>query len=222
MSEQVDYAFREITVKPKGAIVFVREESDQLAYVYTGGARGLMINPILFLNRTRLLERNVVIFQDKYSAFYQRGISSQLSTFEDFLDWQIAFRERLSHVRRVFCLGTSAGAYAALLFGRLLEAEEVWAFGAPTEIDQSSQERAFAGLSIPPERLDLAHLLGKPNGKTIYNLYFNEGCAGDAAAAQRVAGCEGVRLWPQPGNEHDVLSVMFQQGWLGTLLPEPT
>jgi hypothetical protein len=222
MSKQLDVAFREISMKPRGAIVFIREESDQLSYVYTGGARGLMINPILFLNRTRLLERNVVIFQDRYGACYQQGISPQLNTFEAFLDWQIAFRARLPHVRRLFCLGTSAGAYAALLFGRLLEAEEVWAFGPPTDIDQPSHQQMLGDLSVPRERRDLAQLLGSPNGKTIYNVYFNEGCAEDAAAAQRISHCDGVRLWPQPGKTHDVLSVMFENDRLATLLPEPT
>ncbi len=221
MAERLDLGFREVSGKAKGAIVLIRENSDQLFYVYTGDARGLMINPILFLNRTRLLERNIVIFQDRYDAFYQRGISPEVNSFEAFFNWQVAFRERLSHVRRLFCLGTSAGGYAALAFGRLLKAQEVWAFGPQTNLDSRKYRRSLAGLSVPRERMDLALMLGTSNGKTTYNVYFNERRREDAAAAQRIAQCEGVRLWPKPGKGHDVLSVMFEHDRLATLLPDP-
>jgi hypothetical protein len=217
-----DTGFRPISASPKGAIVLVREESDQLFYVYTGVARGLMINPILFFKKTRLLERNVVIFQDRERAFYQKGVSPALNTFEAFLAWQAAFHERMPHVRRLFCLGTSMGGYAALLFGHLLGAEEVWAFSPSTALGRRRRAQ-MSDVVIPRERSNLATLLGTPNGShTKYNVFYSRDLRRDELAAKRIARCDGVTMCPQPEGGHNIVNVLLERDQLDTLLPEPS
>jgi hypothetical protein len=198
--------------------VLERTNSDQLVYVYTGSAQALMGQPAEFLAKALLLERNVVIFRDVYRAFYHKGISTAIDTFEKFLEWQKAFVKRSAHVRTLFCVGTSAGAYAALLFGHLLGAEEVWAFGPPTDI---SGRRVVAEAGVPQERADLAVLLKASNGRTRYNVYYNESYEPDRISAVRLAACDRVALWPQPGDGHQVVRTLLERDQLSTLLPPP-
>jgi hypothetical protein len=198
-----------------GVITLPRPGSDQLFFVYTGTACRLGgLDPRAFFKRTRLFERNVALLRDEHSAYYQRGLSSSVDSFEALLAWHHEYRSGLPHVRRVFCLGTSRGAYAAILFGYLLKAEQVWALGTPTtRLDDVG--------GIPSDRGDLAALLARPNGVTTYHVHYSEGCGPDAKAVQRIAGCEGVRLHPHPGRVHNVALTMLERGSLETLLPNP-
>jgi hypothetical protein len=178
--------------------------------VYTGWFGGVSVDPAKFFGLTRLLEHNVVVFQDGYQALYQRGISGEIDSFDALLAWQREFRSRLPHVRRLFCLGNSSGGYAALLAGYLLRADRVWAFAPPTRF----WDLVTSAPGLAPERRDLAIQLGADNGVTLYDIFFNETHARDRDAAARIAGCPGVRLWPQPGSGHNVVKTMIEHGTL--------
>ncbi len=207
----------QLSARPRGAMVFVRPASEQLFFVYTGILRGMMgVNSLEFFGRTRLLERNVVIFQDPYRAFYQRGISSRISSFDALLQYQREVRESLPHVRRVYCLGTSLGGYAALLAGHLLGVEHVWAFGPMTLLPDVFPLR---GITVAPERRDLKIGLSMDNGKTTFAVYYNQRYEQDKIAALRVADKPRVVLWPQPGEGHNVVETLMTLGKLEAVLP---
>jgi hypothetical protein len=196
-----------------GVLIRVQQKSDQLFYVFAGIKRGLMGNPMAFLQQTGLLVRNVALFVDPAEGYYQGGVNARLDSYDRLLGWQQTFRVGLPHVRRVFCLGTSMGGYAAVLFGHALCANEVWAFSPLT---MAAPE---VGRRIPAERADLARLLRSSNGVTRYNVYYNEADRTDRDAAERLGTCPGVRLWPQRGDGHNVVKTMLEDGRLATLLP---
>ena len=206
-----------MTARRAGAITFVRPASNQLFFVYTGRARGVGVNPIDFFAQTRLLERNVVVLQDRHRAFYHRGVSAAVPSFDALLGWLTAFRDSLPHVRRVFCLGTSVGGYAALLSGHLLGVEQVWAFGPPTVLPDVPSLR---GVSVAVERRDLAVALASDNGRTKCEIYYNGHDEADGAAAARIAGCPRVTLWSQPGHDHNVVKTLLETSRLAAVLPE--
>lgn len=197
-----------------GVITLVRHSSDQLFFVYAGAAQRVGIDPRAFFTRTRLFERNVVLLRDGRNAFYQQGISHAIDSFDALLGWHHELRASMPHVRRVFTVGSSMGAYAAILFGCLLEAEQVWALGPPvTRLDQAE--------GFPQERTDLAVLLERSTGRTSYHVHYSEGCPADVEAARRIAHCEGVRLHAHPGTDHNVVTTMAGGGALETLFPAP-
>jgi hypothetical protein len=202
-----------------GIITLTREDSEQLCLVYAAFRGNMSVDALTFFTRARLLERNVAFFRDAGGDFYQGGVSESVASFTALLDWQRGFLQTLPHVRRIFCLGTSMGAVAALIFGRLLDVEEVWAFAPPTTRLEAQMVRA--PLDLPEDQADLARLLAAPGGRTIFNVYYNAGHAPDARAALRLSGCPGVRLHARDGVGHDVVSPMIRSGLIETLLPVP-
>jgi hypothetical protein len=200
----------------QGVPTLLHQESNQLFYVYTGKRGRLMGSPVGFMTQTRLLERNVVFLSDPHGSFYADGVSADLDDYDKVVAWQRDLRRELTHVERSFCLGTSMGGYAALLFGYLLEVEEVWAF-SPLTIPTADVCRR-----VPPERADLAVLLRTPNGRTRYNVYYNQNWGADAIAAGSLAECEGVRLCPQEGEGHNVVQTLLERRLLGELIVPPT
>jgi hypothetical protein len=204
----------------EGVITLIREDSDQLCLIYAAYRGNMSVDALTFFTRARLFERNLAFFRDAGRDYYQGGVSESISSFAALLDWQRRFLRTLPHVRRVFCLGTSMGAVAALMFGRLLDVEEVWAFAPPTT--QLEAHKIRAPLDLPEEQADLARLLASPGGRTIFNVYYNAGYVKDESAALRLAGCPGVRLHARDGAGHDVVTPMIRSGLLETLLPAPS
>jgi hypothetical protein len=204
-----------------------------LYFLYAGADRGVMINPAVFLTETGLFDQNLVIVQDRWNAYYQCGVSPELSSFEALLAWQQQVREAMTHIRRVFCVGACMGGYAAILFGHLLRVEEVWAFGAVTqlpegvdrrcararaELDGARPSEAGAPWAIAPNRADLGMALQPSNGVTRYNLFFHEQYHAHADAARHLASHENVILRPRSGDAYNIVQTLYDQALLPVVM----
>lgn len=65
---------------------------------------------------------------------------------------------------------------------------------------------------------DLSALLGQRNDRTSYRIYFCQNSP-DRVYARSLGGLPQVRLFPLPGNHHNVLSVLHTMGKLKDLFP---
>lgn len=191
----------------------LRADSRELFYLFTGGAGGLMVSPLVFFHVARLVEQNLVMFRDPQRRFYQDGIDEERNSIGRLVEWQRSFRNSLPHVDRLYCLGTSMGAYAALLCGHMLGADDVWAFGPFTKLPPE-----YTLASTPPEHRDLSLLLGRSDTNTRYHVYYNEGYEPDRNEALNVAACRGVSLYPQSGEGHNVVGTLLMQGKLESVM----
>jgi hypothetical protein len=212
---------REIEQKPEGAlIVWQRESSSQLYYVFHGMAGGLGIQPLTVLRETGLIHNNLVLLKDYYRFFYQAGLNPEISDVGKMIVRLRRCREELSHVRQTFCCGPSSGGYAAILFGHYLEVNVVYAFAPVTLIDLDDLKR-FGGCKdisrITEEHRDLARLLAKHNGRTRYKVFYCAGHVRDRNYAERLRDLPGVELCPQPGTTHNVIQAIHESGRLGEI-----
>src|SRR2546430_12891224 len=159
---------REIKENPDGAlIVWERENSSQLYYVFHGMAGGLGIQPLTVLRETGLIHNNLVLLKDYYRFFYQAGLNPEMTDVDAIIARLRRCREELPRIRQTFCSGPSSGGYAALLFGHYLQVDVVYAFAPVTLINLDDLKR-FGGCKdisrITEERRDLAGLLGHHKG----------------------------------------------------------
>src|SRR3982750_4167306 len=99
---------REIEENPNGAlIVWPRENSSQLYYVFHGMAGGLGIQPLTVLRETGLIHNNLVLLKDYYRFFYQAGLNQEITDIDAIIARLRRSREELPRVRQTFCCGPS-------------------------------------------------------------------------------------------------------------------
>ncbi|MGI8890089.1 MAG: hypothetical protein ACR2G0_04815 [Chthoniobacterales bacterium] len=209
---------REIEERPDGAlIVWERESSSQLNYIFHGMAGGLGMQPLTVLRETGLIRTNLVLLKDYYRFFYQAGLNAEITDVAAIIARLQRCRQELPHVRQTNCFGPSSGGYAAILFGHYLKVDAVYAFAPVTQIDVNGLKK-FGGRKdverITETHRDLARLLATYNGRTRYKLYYCDGYARDRAHAEHLRGLPGVELYPQPGSTHNVAQAMFESGRL--------
>lgn len=209
---------REIEERPDGAlIVWERDSSAQLYYVFHGMAGGLGIQPLTVLRETGLIHNNLVLLKDYYRFFYQAGLNSDIKDTDAVITRLRQCREELPHVRQTFCCGPSSGGYAAILFGHYLQVDVVYAFAPVTLLNLDDLKR-FGGSKevwrITEEHRDLARLLGKHNGRTRYKIFYCDGNSRDRTYAERLHNLPGVELCPQPGTTHNVIQAIQESGRL--------
>ena len=210
---------REIEENPKGAlIVWPRENSSRLYYMFHGMAGGLGIQPLTVLRESGLIHNNLVLLKDYYRFFYQAGLNAEITDVDATIARLRRCREELPHVRQTFSSGPSSGGYAAILFGHYLEVDVVYAFAPVTLINVDDLKR-FGGCKdvsrITEEHRDLARLLSSHNGRTRYKLFYCDGHVRDRKYAERLQDLPGIELWPQPGNTHNVIQAIYESGRLG-------
>lgn len=104
--------------------------------------------------------RKAIFIRDILKTWYIKGINSEINSIEKILE----FLKQETKGLRVTCVGSSAGGYAATLFGSLLEAERVFNF--------SGQFSLFK--HIEPEDIRIEHpLLVENEHVSEINQYFS-------------------------------------------------
>jgi hypothetical protein len=212
---------REIEENPNGAlIVWERENSSRLYYVFHGMAGGLGIQPLTVLRQSGLIHNNLVLLKDYYRFFYQAGLNQEITDIDAIIARLRRSREELPRVRQTFCCGPSSGGYAAILFGHYLQVDVVYAF-APVTLINLDDLKKFGGCKdisrITEEHRDLSLLLAKHNGRTSYKIFFCEGHVRDRKYAERLQHLPGVELCPQPGTTHNVIQALYENGRLAEI-----
>ena len=212
--------WQEVEEHPERAITErTRQSSERLFYAFQGRGMGLMMEPLKALRETGLINTNLVMLRDYYGFFYHAGINRELPDIDSVIRRLQAIRATMPHVTHTACMGTSAGGYAALLFGHYLQVDTVYAFAPQTYFKLRDVKRVAQRNDIwrfPKAHCDLARLLATHNGCTRYRVFFCAGNRTDRRFAERIAGSPGVELHPQPGNTHYILHAMLDSGQLRT------
>ena len=132
---------------------------------------------------------------------------------------------------RTIVIGASAGGFAALRYGALLEADFAISFSGPTDLRalfggvklSLANPEFFAKAMLERETdlaLDLAPLLSKPR-RTKSILFYGAEAAADARQAQRLEGFPGVTLRPVAGiADNAVLNRLIGDGSFDTFLEQ--
>lgn len=204
-------------VRQQHTVVRVQKNCRQLFILYQGLAGRMMMDPLQFLHEARLTDRNLVMIRDRSRAYYQQGLGPDVPNLQAFEAWQRHWMSKLPHAPDLYCVGSSSGAYAALLCGHWLKAKEVFAFAPPTNLAPLLLEEKIE--CADRRYLDLKSVLTQGNGVTKYHIYYNESSVVDRDAAHYLKECPGVELHPEGGTGHGVIIHLNKIGKLQTLMP---
>ena len=204
------------------------ELSETLVIAFTGGAHWINIPLFEFFETTQILKYSRILLKDKYRMFYHYGVDWRRRDWPrllNFLDDQI---QRLQP-KRIFCIGSSSGGYAALVAGHHLKVDYVHAFGPQTiiRLDPDGIREAL----LPKHRrklamsnrtcrevLDLVPILQNSNGKTRFFIHYCRGHPRDRSFAERVSGLPCVTTFGYPCDIHEVAISLAKKRFLGELL----
>jgi pimeloyl-ACP methyl ester carboxylesterase len=230
----------------KGALLFRRGKSNhpmaelgrfsrsRTMLVAFGGINSrLGIAPYEFSSLTGRSGVKRLYVRDLHQAWYHRGMpghGDELMDVAATLGKTVAQRR----VERLVVVGTSAGGYAALVFGTLLGADLVLAFSPQTTLDleslgQMDDHRWDAKLqaleddaAFDRDWIDLARALpAARHAQTQYRVYF-DATHMDRAHGERLDGLDGVRLFRFGRGEHELVRQLRDVGALSRMIEHAT
>jgi hypothetical protein len=214
------------TQAPKDGIHLDLDHDSSTLVVAFAGLRGFLGGFPAFEFRKILGSVNVksAFLRDHHAAWYHRGV---VDIGPD-IDAVVArLRELSADAERVVMIGNSAGGYAALLFGALLDCE-TYAFSPQAFIDpqllreaddhrwDEELESLLASGRFDRRYADLAPALAKSKGS--FHIYYGALEDIDRRHVEHVDGIDGVTIHPIENCYHRVVKHLRDTGWLLSFL----
>lgn len=221
------------TLSNERGIKWVLSPGKALIVAFAGQAHRLYeFEHFEFVRSTSHADCSKVYCLDPNFIWYQTGINAELNSIPKVANKLQGLIEEASpsHVRFI---GVSAGGFAAIMFGHLLGADSVHAFGCQTFLTRGLEDLYYTpGMedydtvgrevpSVPEGILDLAPLLANWNGRTTYTLHVGSGSTKDVIYARHLEQCPGISIRYYPCKTHACASQMLQdQGTLASVVLE--
>ena len=199
-----------------------------LVIAFAGGAQKLGLPIHDFFETTKTLGYSKILLRDRCKMFYHHGVDRRRRDWPTLLSYLREETERL-RPKKIFCVGSSGGAYAAIIAGYFLGADFVHAFGPQTLIAVDSEGirkarhpykrwRLSRSRRVLRQAFDLVSLLRNPNGKTTYFIHYGSGHKVDTKFAERVSGMPSVVTLGYPCEAHAVAIFLAKRRFLHYVL----
>lgn len=194
-----------------------------------GGIKGKLPIPVFeFFNSLSEFEINKIFIRDFRQSWYHQGILHHSKNIEETLIFLKKLIEN-ENVTKVIFLGNSAGGYAAILFGALLNVNEIIAFSPQTFLNKLNRflkrdnrwEREIKNLykSISSNNfLDLKKVLNSYNYNSNIHIYFASNHKLDTSHALHIKNCKNVFLFPIKDGSHEVIKHLRDNGDLKNIV----
>jgi hypothetical protein len=193
------------------------------------GLRGKLGFPVFEFNKitSKLQDVNKIYLRDQHRIWYHRGVNG----IGDNIGSVVTFlRDYTLHpsTKRVVVLGNSGGAYAALLFGYLLSADEVHAFSPKTVLDPLKRLWMQDFPRVEPARIlwqlfwrgqreyfDLRDVFSKSTRRQgNFHIYYSANYLIDDLHAHRMGPLAGIHLHGYEYDDHNLIKILRQSGEL--------
>jgi pimeloyl-ACP methyl ester carboxylesterase len=185
--------------------------------------------PFHFFEFTTGLPVKRLFVRDPERVWFQHGVPG----FGDTIDEVAASLEALvdeQEVERLVVIGSSAGGYAALAFGSLLEADLVLSFSPQTTLDRAWREEVgdqrwnghFNNLDAlggpDPRWVDLRAALPRElRPRTVCEVHYPALYEEDVRHAERLAGLAGVKMVEHERGHHNFIQGLRSRGELAEI-----
>jgi hypothetical protein len=208
------------------------EDDSVLIIAFTGFGDKLHMGVFEFFDATKSTKYSRILLRDRFGVWYHHGINKQIRDFPQLIDHLKAEAARLKP-KKIICIGTSAGGYAAMVVGHHLPADYVHAFGPDTNLDVTltaaisstfkdrnryRRWKLLFSTRAKREYFDLTHLLRQYNRKTRYYIHYCARSEWDALRAKRIEHMPGVTSIAYPCDTHAVSVFLTKRQFLGKIL----
>lgn len=211
-------SFAEALEDPYRGLVADLHDSPTVVIAF-GGIHTRMggIPPYEFFGQLDGLDIDRVFVRDLDQAWYQNGIRGIADNITDAAKGLAELRDH----ERVVCVGCSAGGFAAILFGQLIDADETHAFGPQTVIAKRALRRMGDrrwDRYLKPVWKHVGTLLDVGLELDNVTVHYGTDDRLDVVHAERLAGL--AKLVPYEGLGHELTRTLRDRGELQTILRE--
>ena len=203
-----------------------------LLLAFGGLARQLGLPMFEFNKITSGLKNiNKIYLRDQYRQWYHRGLPDVGDNIESIATFLQQYTTHQS-THRVVVFGNSGGGYAAMLFGHILQVDEVHAFAPRTfigpikrlihnDLPFGSEMQIFLRLFFHGQwkYFDLKKVfLASPKNKRNIHVHYSSGHKIDNLHASRMRSVAGVHLHPYQYERHDLVKHLKRNGKLSQII----
>jgi hypothetical protein len=222
--------YKDIHNKEVSLTLDLESDAPTWLLLFGGRAGGMGLPPFEFFKVTKGIPTKRLFVRDLEQAWYHQGIAEAGTSIAETATYLKGVIDGQEHDRLVVT-GISAGGYAALVFGSLLGADTVLAFSPQTVLDpdlllamdddrwdKPLRELMAAG-KLDPAWLDLKEALPCARApETRCEVHFDRTLDADRLHAERIAGPQGIELFPREGGGHNIPGALRASGELETVL----
>lgn len=178
--------------------------------IFPGLADAVTFPLALFHSLLKPLKINIIYLRDSNRSLFTSGLAS----LSDDLDATFEFlRNHINQLEgtRLYCIGTSAGGFAACTYGKALQAKKCFSFSGPTnltlEFVRSIEMKGFGLVNkinskCSRDELDLKKIFGSSTAHPKIIHYFCEDNSRDRKFAEYISDLPSVELRPLAGDIH--------------------
>jgi len=209
------------------------DEKKHVLLLAFGGLANKIGFPMFEFNKitSGLKSINKIYLRDQNRLWFHRGLPD---VGDDIESIATLLRQYTTHqsTHKVIVFGNSGGGYAALLFGHILQVDEVHAFAPKTYINPI--KRLFQN-DLPPgdqiqillkllfhgqrEYFDLKKVFETSlNNKGEFHIYYPSGYKNDNLHASRMKNAPNVHLHPYKHHKHNLIKVLKRSGELTEII----
>ncbi|MCB0704427.1 MAG: hypothetical protein KDC34_03920 [Saprospiraceae bacterium] len=221
---------RELLRDPECGILFdYQSDHDTLFICFAGGGPDMATSPPFeFSGVLRNLDVKKMFVRDISNCVYHNGLKHLSGNFEE-TTGILAAEVKRSGCKRVVTIGNCQGAYAAIYYGAMLQADLVLAFAPLTFVDEENRtrygekrwpdgfERLYNCGTAAPHLYDLTTL---PETQDLpIDIYYDPHYVPDTNLVQHfIPGKTNIRVYERPGGEHLLVRNLKKSGELDEIL----
>lgn len=193
---------------------------DRVVFAFGGMASHLQMPPAEFGRTFANRRADVIFYKDFQQCWYQQGLlglTNDVPTTAQYIRDTVAAHGW----RQVTTIGTSAGGYAAILFGALVGAARVVAFSPQTLVGRqairrfASTDSREAEIDLQGRYLDLAKVLDETGFTGLIDVYFGLQNKMDVLAAEWLQRFPNVTLHGVDTATHNSAQKLREEGRFG-------
>jgi hypothetical protein len=220
----------ETTDRSNGGIFLENVGNENLLVSFGGINQGLGIPVFEFFNSITSLKCDKIFFRDFKQMWYQQGIDEDINGLIDFKDF-IGKKIQNKKYKKIVFVGNAMGGYAAILFGYLLNVDNIISFAPQTFIDwknrlifwdrrwRKQMEIVYRNMNKYPEYFDLKkHLQITQEYTCKIDVYYSSKHRLDKLHAERLKSLKNVSLHPYSNGGHGVVKTLRDSGELQLIL----
>jgi len=213
----------------QGILIDNNNESKTMLIAF-GGMKGIIGVPVFeFFKLTSRYSIKKVFLRDYDQVWYQNGIvgvGNDIDTITNYLKAHI----KEQNVDKVVTVGNSAGGFASLLFGWLLEVDCALAFSPQTFISlyqcvlnldyrwNFNLAKMYTSTSYKRKYLDLRKLFQTSPSRTYFHIHYCDNDFLDTRHANHMKGIPNVNLYSYPEGRHELIKLLRDNDILRKLL----